>query len=315
MMRITRAVVLSMLTVGWLPAGGPARAAPTPVQDKAGIFSNPAEIEQASADIQEIKRQFGKYLVIETLKKPPSAYLVWPNANKVKAMDPAAREQYFADLAKRRVHPSTILILICQDPLEVQVAVGRGTDLQKAFPKTETDKVRQILLAHLPDKDPGQGLLEAVAHVRKTLEDFQANAANEPSFPWPAMLETILVILGVWLAIEAARAVQGRGREPEAVIDGNSHGVGGSILPGLFATMGGLQTRPAFSPQVVASSDTFGLPVETIPSLPETDGPEQAKEMGEGESTVPRTDETFATGTADTNHPGEELLDQKHGEP
>ena len=129
-----------------------------------GITGNFA-VETAQKATREIEA-IGKNVTIDSLSQPPPGQ--W---KQVEAMTAEARAQFFADLLKTRSAGNKadgIYVMICRQPINVQVALG-ATIQQKAFTPANRDELVNILTASLQAKELDKGLFKGLEYVGATL--------------------------------------------------------------------------------------------------------------------------------------------------
>src|SRR5438067_1121243 len=102
-----RWALIPALVAGWLAFAGPGTAwaskasdPPFKVKDEGGFFSELAK-DKANREIAEIKRLYGKDVLVETSKTAPPGY------DRVKGDDPAVRK-LLAAYAKQRFDDSRV---------------------------------------------------------------------------------------------------------------------------------------------------------------------------------------------------------------
>jgi uncharacterized protein len=149
-----------------LIAAAPAVALTPRVKDDAGFFPAKA-VDQANEVIREIKEHYHKDLMIETFKTPPGEH-----AEKVRHMDAAERQRFFANLARERAREegiNGIYVLICREPSHLQIEVGNETS-RRAFTIEDRKQLRDMLVKRFKAHEYDQGLVEGVEYVRDTLK-------------------------------------------------------------------------------------------------------------------------------------------------
>jgi uncharacterized protein len=239
-----------LVTLGVSPV---ARAAVVArVNDSGGFFSIEA-VSRADAKIREIRREFGKDLLIETLPKIPD--------NLQGRYKELGKDRFFAEWAERRAEEARavgVYVLLCRDPSRLQVEVGKPTRVS-AFTLSDRDRLAQRMLSLLKAKKNDQALAEAVDFVATTLSKNHARPAATPlqgrslrATPPPAkpagaessMLRWIVIAVGVfggvWLLMAVMRAMSGGMGGGAGSMGGAGVGGGGgggfftSLLGGLF---------------------------------------------------------------------------------
>jgi len=223
------------LILAWLAgllAVNPLAAAPPAIRDGAHLFSAEA-VKKAEARIADLHRRFGKHLVIESFQSIP-----WYKRLFL-SKDPDA---YCAELAKKRADssgPNSIYVLICQEPLPLRVEVAAGSKLrEKGFTASDTDSLRERLLARFRQGHFDDGLQEAIPFVRNTLDANLEEWGPPPEpFPWEGVLATIAIMVGFWFCSELISVFSSRTAEGPVAVEPSSYGGGGSYLAGLFASM------------------------------------------------------------------------------
>ncbi len=174
------------------------------VSDEAGFFS-PDAARRADDEIQEIKRQTGKDLVVETFKAVPE-----DQAKAVRSMNRAARDAFFAHWAQERARElgvDGVYVLICKSPAQAQVVLGPGTE-DRLFPEPDRAELTRLLTPRFTRKQYDSELLDGVTLVRRTLY-YNLNHPGAPrpeAMTWPAVLLVIGGLLGLWLVVVVIRA-------------------------------------------------------------------------------------------------------------
>jgi hypothetical protein len=214
----------------WLTGGIALAAEPAVVLDGAQFFSREA-VQQAQEAMQALQDRYQKDLVIETFARPPLLARTVHNLN-----NDEQRERYVANWARRLSHKAGadgIYVLICQDPLEVQVVAGRRVR-GKAFRSRDGLQLAALLKSELQEGHADEGLREAVQFVRRTVQANLGLSEEPPApFPWAAVVLPMLVLLGVWLGGEFSQALRQRKGLPVRT----AHPAEASFLAGLFAAV------------------------------------------------------------------------------
>lgn len=240
--------------------GQPSTGIPFAVQDQAGLFSKEAK-DQANADIAQIKKRFGKDLLIETIATAPK------EIDKIDLKDAAAERKFFKDLAIERAKNAKVngvYILICDDPKihYVQPVVGEQTRKSGIFTDANLKVLGNNLRDNLKKNKPNDALTGAVGYVKKTMADQAPPPTSQPKKSGPAPTTThapegpswlgflcfgIVIFLVIWLVIGLIRAFSGaRSGAPGGYGYGGGGGGGGgggffpSLLGGLFGGMAGM---------------------------------------------------------------------------
>ncbi|MGB7161044.1 MAG: TPM domain-containing protein, partial [Tepidisphaeraceae bacterium] len=133
------------------------------VRDNAGFFSEDA-VRQANFDLREIKRQYGKDLLVETYPTVPAS--VQPQ------LDQQGADAFFQQWARQRGQAAKtdgVVVLITKDPSHLQVTPGDKTKA-RAFTLDDRDRMRDVLVTRFREKNYDQGLLGAVSMFRDTLK-------------------------------------------------------------------------------------------------------------------------------------------------
>jgi uncharacterized membrane protein YgcG len=165
--------ILSLVVLGSTPG---ALAATPEVRDQAGFFSKEA-VQKANRELEEIRRQYGKELVIETYAEPPADV-----AAQLTAKEP--RDRVYAEWVQKRATDAGvngIYVLITRNPAHLQLAVGNETR-KAAFTNADRDKLRDLLLNAFRQKKYDEGLAEAIALTRRTLD---LNVGSRPATARP----------------------------------------------------------------------------------------------------------------------------------
>src|SRR5579864_6897407 len=119
------------------------------IKDDAGFFSQKA-LDKANARLDELKKEYGKEVRIETFKTVPGG-----KADEVAKMDRGERGKFFEKWARERAtaeRAKGIFILICKQPGHVQVEEDRQTRDQ-GFGASERAELRDKFLAGFREKE------------------------------------------------------------------------------------------------------------------------------------------------------------------
>jgi uncharacterized membrane protein YgcG len=235
----------------------PAQAAVAEVRDEAHFFSADA-VTQASETIKEIKQQYKKDLLIETIRQLPDG-----KRDEASSSDEKVKGRFFANWAVERARAegvNGIYVLITREPGHVEVVVGNQT--RTVFPDEERHRLAQVLLTHFKRKEFDEGLLAAVKDVRSVLAKAPsaATAAPVPVHPnrpthnqppprgraggsWLGWLGIgLAIVLGIWLLSAVLRALSGK--QPQPI--GAGYGGPGPYGPGPYGGYGGYGTGGGF---------------------------------------------------------------------
>jgi uncharacterized membrane protein YgcG len=146
----------------------PALALDPGVKD-AGQFFSADTVTKADAQIQEIKKEHGKDLMLETFASiPEERKSAWEAAKD----DKDARTKFFSGWLDDRAHAlgvDGVYVLIVKDPGHLEVKAGVKTR-QQAFTQANQDKLRDILLDAFKAKNYDEGLLKGVEYFGETLK-------------------------------------------------------------------------------------------------------------------------------------------------
>jgi hypothetical protein len=138
---------------------------PPGVRDEAGLFKAET-VQKANEAIADLAKR-GIRLAVETYPGVPK-----DAAEKFKAMDAKARDEFFGQWGKRRVEelgPSTIYILLTDQPKHLQISVG--TEAQKrGFTPQDRAALVQQMLDELRTRHIDAALLGAIATLRKQFD-------------------------------------------------------------------------------------------------------------------------------------------------
>src|SRR4051794_16451611 len=132
------------------------------VRDEAKFFSDDA-VRQANDAIAQIKRDFGKDVVIQTHATIPDAARQRFGAQ--------TDNQFFDRWVRQAIRDQKlngIAVLITRDPPHLQVGVDSDTGKQ-AFIKTDNDKLSSLMAGDFREKQFDRGLQRAVEYVQTTL--------------------------------------------------------------------------------------------------------------------------------------------------
>ncbi len=142
------------------------------VKDYAGLFS-PSALLRSNAAVRELKQNLKQDLLIETFKTVPKAKI-----KAVDAMDQAAKDRFFADWLAERMQltkADAIHLLICQNPLKIQIGLGPET-AKKAFPPEDRDSMAAALTSQFKEKQYDRAILAFLAAAYDTIDKNTASA-------------------------------------------------------------------------------------------------------------------------------------------
>jgi hypothetical protein len=266
-----RWMLMTVVLAGWLGTGEAALAANPRVNDE-GKFFSAAAVEKANAKIAEIRREFGKDLLIDTVPAIPADMqdqLKQAQARSGKK----GRGEFFQDWAIRRAKDAVvqgIYILICKDPSYLQIDVDNATRAKGFTPqdREQLNKEMRVLLGKKNDAALADAVNFVQARLRANLGRASAakggaaapavpqgppprppaakpNAANPLAqageTPWLRwVLIGAAVLLGIWILMAVLRglaAAAGGGGGGRGVGGGGGGGGGGGFLGGM---LGGL---------------------------------------------------------------------------
>ncbi len=143
------------------------------VKDYAGFFAAQS-VRKANAALGTMRQRFRQDVIFETFKTVPPSRI-----QEVETLSPEARGRFFAGWLQQRARASgvdAIHVLICRQPAHLEIGLGSETR-KKAFTPEDRNRLRDLLVARLRDKDYDNGLLQAIALIGSTLE------RNVPSAP------------------------------------------------------------------------------------------------------------------------------------
>lgn len=132
------------------------------VKDEAGFFT-PEALEKANAVIGDIRRRYQKEVLVESFKEVPSS-----RASGNDLSDAEVRGKLFAAWAEERrrtLQQDGLAILICKDPMNLQVATAANGILAE-----ERGEVTKRLLARFQDKQYDAGLIESLQFIEQELQ-------------------------------------------------------------------------------------------------------------------------------------------------
>src|SRR5260370_29386294 len=209
------ALLLAM--VGWLQASGPVSAQKNreparTIQDDAGLFSAAAK-DKANAEIDDIKRQFKRDFLVETVGEKKFA------GEDAKAVNTAVNK-WAAEKFKNQAINGIYLVVV-KDPGKFRVVVGPNTMQSGLFIKSNRDELVKISGSKIKE-DPDGALQQATAYVHRTLsQNSRTSQAVAPAGapprgaaggwpPWATYLCIgLVVLLVIWLVMGVARGISG----------------------------------------------------------------------------------------------------------
>jgi hypothetical protein len=212
------------------------------VNDEGGFFS-PGAVEKAEAKIDEIRRDYGKGMLIDTVANVPE--------NQQAKYNELGKKDFFVAWARQRAEEARakgIYILICRKPAHVQVEIDRATRAN-AFTADDRERLLKRMIPLLREKQNDAALLQTVDLVAATLRanlgrraavaggatrgENVARHGGGSSWGWIGIIA--LVALGGWLLMGVLRGASGMGGGPG--FGGGGGGGGGfftSLLGGMF---------------------------------------------------------------------------------
>jgi uncharacterized protein len=271
---------MSLVFAAWLSvvATSPGALA-AGVNDEGGFFS-PGAVEKADAKIDEIRRDCGKGLLIDTVASVPESQQAKYNE--------LGKKEFFVAWARQRAEEARvkgIYILICRKPAHVQVEIDRPT-LAKAFTADDRERLLKRMLPLLREKQNDAALLQTVDFVAATLRanvgrraavaggtirvERAAPHGGGSSWGWIGIIA--LVALGCWLLMGVMRGVSGMGGGGAGPGYGGGWGGGGgggffsSLLGGMFGAAAGSWLYDSFFRGGFGGSQGFGSPGDTTPT-------------------------------------------------
>lgn len=201
---MTRSLFL-VLCLGVLGCRPENRAGLAPEDDKANLFT-PAALLHADGDIRGVKDRYRKELKVQTFPKIPRGRDLF---GRFKKLDDEDRERFFAGWARERGrHIDGIYVLICKEPLHVQVEVSLSTRQQKAFTLAEAAQLREVFLNDLAAGRPDDGLQAAVRYVHDRLETNLGPVPAPRPYDWLTMSGILLGLAALWLVLLLVQVVK-----------------------------------------------------------------------------------------------------------
>lgn len=166
-----RTAITALAPLVLLTCCAPALALLRPtVVDGADLFKQET-IDKADEVIRQVKRQFGKDLMIETYKTIP--------VDQQADFQRKGKEQFYDQWIESRAQAlgvNGIMILITKEPGRIQVVADRATQ-QKAFSAQDREELKGILANAFRQQQFDEGLTAAVEFVRTRLERNAGGAA------------------------------------------------------------------------------------------------------------------------------------------
>lgn len=161
---LTRSLTAALLGC-WLTGGAVAHATTPQVNDE-GRFFSAAAVDKASQKINDIYRDYGKDLLIETVPRIPDDL-----QQRYKAL---GRRKFFVDWAMKRAEESGckgVYLLLCKSPGYLQIYVGEVTR-RRGFTLEDRNRLFHTMRPFLDKKDQKNNdaaLMLAVNTVESTL--------------------------------------------------------------------------------------------------------------------------------------------------
>jgi uncharacterized protein len=254
---------LTAVAVGLLGSLTPAEASKDSssktfrVEDGAGLFSKEA-LDKADKKIEDIKRDYDRDLLIETIKEVPE--------NRKTELKDMGEGAFFRRWARERYKEKGshgVYVLICKEPKYLYILVGEKT-LEKAFKESNRKVLETKLRKEL--SDPSKALLSAVDYVESTMKENGVKASrstvskavegrgnqkkSEVNPVWGWICIGLVVLLAVWLLFGLVRAFSGGGGGGGPGGGGPGGGGGGgfftSLLGGMFGAAAGMWLYDSF---------------------------------------------------------------------
>jgi len=260
---VTAGLGLSVAPVAASKAPPPANSG---IIDGAKLFSEDA-VKKARDRVEQIRKDYGKGLFIETIAK----------AESKDAVDRMAADKY------KDHQVGGVYVLICKDPQRIRIQVGDKTR-QRAFTTAKRDQLLTIFQKNFKEKKFDEGLMEGIAYVDKTFDstigkgttDTGSTAATtktkgastmNPIWGWICI--GLVVILAIWLVVGLIRAFTRPAAGPGYAGGGGYGGGGGggggffsSMLGGLFGAAAGMWLYDSFfrshTPSPMGGSTAYG---------------------------------------------------------
>jgi uncharacterized membrane protein YgcG len=204
------------------------------IKDDGGFFSAQA-IDKGNAAIRALNRRFQKKVLVETFPSIPA-----DKANGVDLGNDEARNQLLSAWAQERQRArgmDGISLLICKDPMSLQVATGAETGIETFSPENRAQLVKTVV-ARFREKDFDGGLADGLAYIDETLGKNKTaapptpgkviagdpeqqpkdaspveklrEAASDNTVKW--VLIGVAGLIGLWVLIGILRALSGAGR-------------------------------------------------------------------------------------------------------
>jgi hypothetical protein len=204
--------------VVWLVAGLPlangAEEGAGPIHDKGGLF-RPNEIARATKEIQDLQRDFGQHVVLETVKDIPHPEQRWyrflvrrQEVNRF--LDSRVRELAQATGAKG------VYIVLCKSPAVARVLTWPD-EPAPLFRVEEGERLQKLLVRGVKEHDPEQGLVAALEELRSLLQAHEDGAVVPVGVNGYTMICIVGGLLGVWAVLVLVRLKLGSSTaEPHA---------------------------------------------------------------------------------------------------
>ena len=209
------------------------------IDDQAGFFSAPVK-QQAEERLAKLKGQ-GLDVRLESFASLPA-----DKAARVKDLDRAARERFFADWARERaraLRAGGAYILMCREPAHLRVGAA-GSLQRRGFSQSDQQQISGVMLAAFREKQYDRGLTEAVAQFEKLAPRLLSSAAEAPparqAAPRPGGgfgIPSWLIWVGLAVIVMMVISSLGRGMSGAPGMGGG--GFMGSLLTGMFGAMAG----------------------------------------------------------------------------
>ncbi|HYO07650.1 MAG TPA: TPM domain-containing protein, partial [Tepidisphaeraceae bacterium] len=173
-MTTLRSIVLILAAGALLAAVAPARAlgATAQVVDN-GQFFSPDAVSRANRRLADVERQTGRSLRVETYAEIP--------ADLRAAYSPDQRARFFADWAQQRARAVKLtgaMVLVCREPANISVEVGRQTVESGAFTLADRDRLLKPMAQAFREKRFDDGLIGAVETWATTVSKGRSGAPD-----------------------------------------------------------------------------------------------------------------------------------------
>lgn len=145
------------------------------VRDNTGMFSSQA-MQQANADIEQIRRQYGKDVVVEVFGQIPQEMR--------DEYQTVGQQQFFNAWMRQRARElgvNGVYVLVCRNPSFLEVGVGQET-AKGAFTTQDRNQLASLMLGQFRNGQFDQGLVSGVDFVQQKMQANVGRSGGQPQY-------------------------------------------------------------------------------------------------------------------------------------